>query len=356
MSAFTTLHRLLPVLIGSIIPLSGASAAAEEKPPTPRIAVVKTWQDLIRQPAIDMGGGVRVRLGIEAAKTPRWSGVLLYCLTEGFKRPEGGSGPVPLGPVFVTCTLRDGLRRLKEKANWARKASEREENAAYLLFVKPLVATRMGTYKVRVRDGTDKLLAQAELVATSDFFHPWMPWGQPHERDYFNNDADGIALPRVGALDPFATLSAERVRDVRFLKERLPTLLPQRQSPGFVIQMKGKGLHIKSARQRLILGRPHSRFLVRWWVNDRPFGPEQKSEFWGEAYHELIRTGHELTLPLELDPRRFGAVKGDRIGLQVVYCPGGWAWCSRTRSMGFGRAQPALLSNRINVVVGEDKR
>ena len=57
--------------------------------------MVKTWRQLRTLPPIELGVGVKVRLGLQAAKAPRWSGVLLYCLTEGYRPPAGVDGAPP---------------------------------------------------------------------------------------------------------------------------------------------------------------------------------------------------------------------------------------------------------------------
>ena len=44
-----------------------------------RIPVVRTWGELLAQRTMDLGGGVKARVGIDAIRCPRWSGVLLYC-------------------------------------------------------------------------------------------------------------------------------------------------------------------------------------------------------------------------------------------------------------------------------------
>jgi hypothetical protein len=60
-----------------------------------------------------------------------------------------------------------------------------------------------------------------------------------------------------------------------------------------------------------------------------------------------------LTLPLDVDPRRFGAAKVDRIGLQVLYCPDGWTWClPQAHPLGSQRLGEVRLSNRVDFAAG----
>jgi hypothetical protein len=68
---------------------------------SPAIPVVGTYGDLLGQPVIDLGAGVRIRLGIEALTIPAGGGTLLYCLTEGYAPRHRGDSQYALGPVEV---------------------------------------------------------------------------------------------------------------------------------------------------------------------------------------------------------------------------------------------------------------
>ena len=72
-------------------------AQCQEKPAAARIPVVKTWKELQELPPIDLGDGVKIRVGIEATKVPQWSGALLYCLTEDIHRHPRVTGSCVLG-------------------------------------------------------------------------------------------------------------------------------------------------------------------------------------------------------------------------------------------------------------------
>src|SRR5438132_4332057 len=51
-------------------------------PDSEKIAVVKTWDELRARPSIDLGDGMKVRLGVSAQSSPRCGAVLLYCLAD----------------------------------------------------------------------------------------------------------------------------------------------------------------------------------------------------------------------------------------------------------------------------------
>jgi hypothetical protein len=326
----------------------GAGTGPTPKTPAPKpIAVVKTWKELEAQPAIDLGDGVKVRLGLEAKSAPRWSGVFLYCLTEGFDPPSTWKND-PLGPVYVAYTFQDE----KEKKSGAKGGGSVEHlKGCRLLFARGLDVARVGVHRIQVRDKKGQVLATATLEGTNEFFHPWMPWSYLETFALFPKaePARGIALPSCGGLNPLVILKEDK-KDLP-LPERLPTLMPQAPRPGFKIALDGEALVIKSGA-RFIVGRPHARFLVRWWVNEKPFVPKQLEKFWDEMYHELLREEKELRLPLRFDPQPVGAKEGDRIALQLLYSDEGWHVAG---SRPGGWSSVIWMSNRVEFVAGKKK-
>src|SRR5437773_1864148 len=98
------LNRLAATLVVFAATLSGGCATppAPNSAQSPRtIPVVKTWGDLLKQEPIDLGDGVKVLLGIEATECPRGSGVLLYCLTEGYNPSKTKEDFWQLGPLKI---------------------------------------------------------------------------------------------------------------------------------------------------------------------------------------------------------------------------------------------------------------
>src|SRR5688572_15357141 len=78
--------------------LAGCQTSPRNVPrePTP----VRTWGELADRPRIDLPDGVRVRLGLDRTTAPRFGGIHLYCLSEGFTPPRKWSGTA-LGPLSV---------------------------------------------------------------------------------------------------------------------------------------------------------------------------------------------------------------------------------------------------------------
>src|SRR5262245_4796373 len=79
MVSFSGYFGPLVVAAAGLVPLQ--AAPGKQPPPIP---VVNTWADLLGQPAIDLGDGVKLRLGMEANRCPRGACVLIYAYTEGY--------------------------------------------------------------------------------------------------------------------------------------------------------------------------------------------------------------------------------------------------------------------------------
>jgi hypothetical protein len=310
------------------------------------IAVVKTWKELQEQPPIDLGDGVKIRLGMEAAKLPQWSGGLLYCLTEGYTPPSGGGGEPPFGPVHATVTFGDE-KVVKGKMKWG--ISPKEAPKGDYLFVRAFAMDRVGKYSVRVTDSKGKLLAEASIEGSKDYFHPWMPWLRGYERPKTPWES-GIALPTMPDISPLVFIEPGKKKE-----GKLPTLLPSDEKPSLTIKMEGKEIVIR-AETEFTDSRPDYHFLARWWVNGKPFVPKQTETFWGFIGYGRESADKELRQGFEFFPERLGAKVGDTIGLQVMHAERGWEWCAGQiceKQLGDCKAESEYVrvSNRIEFVV-----
>jgi RNA polymerase sigma factor (sigma-70 family) len=301
--------------------------------PARNIAVVKSLKELAAQPPIDLGGGVTLRLGIEARSAPRWSGVLLYGLTEGYQLPEDETvRSRRLGPASITWRFEDVPER-REPIHQVGRQLPKDTRASRLLFCQALQVDRAGTFTLKVRNLKGALLAASLVKSTEERFHSWMPWQpwdgrtKPTETESgpvfpVANRGDGIALPRWEGDQPLIVEGTRNGKEVRMADE-LPTLVPARLSAGFKVERKGKELWIESDEE-MRLDHPERHFLMRWWVNDRPFLPEPLSEDSRRDGGGRVLQGKSLGLRLDFDPEKLGAKKGDAIGLQLLHCPKGW--------------------------------
>jgi hypothetical protein len=159
-----------PLLGVNVVLLAMTSSSAQEQPAG--IPVVKSWEELQAAPALDLGDGVKIRLGLEAATVPQWSGTLLYCLTEGYVPTHEVKAIPGFGPVYVDFTYEG------EKAACCklRAAATKERTKGQYLFVRAIPAARVGKCHVAVTDRRYKELAVADVEVTKDAFHPWTPW------------------------------------------------------------------------------------------------------------------------------------------------------------------------------------
>ncbi len=103
--AFLKRCRLIPIIIVcSVSSLDFVrftrSTDSQSSEDIESIEVVKTWQDLLNRPAISIGQG-SAKLGIEKRNVPAMSGIILYCLTEGYALPKEWAQVNRLGPFTV---------------------------------------------------------------------------------------------------------------------------------------------------------------------------------------------------------------------------------------------------------------
>ena len=109
---------------------------------------------------------------------------------------------------------------------------------------------------------------------------------------------------------------------------------------------------------------PCTRLLARWWVNDRPLVPQQTPWANRVVYfgHGPKGITHEASFPFSLDLRALRAEKGDKIGLQLLYCEDGWEWVACegrwdwdtgeriNRLLDWGSSVLPMLSNRVDFI------
>lgn len=317
----------------------------QDKPAS--IPVVKTWQELQELPPIDLGDGVKIRLGMEANKLPQWSGGLIYCLTEGFVPPSEGSGEPPFGPVHASVSFGDRDEKVKEIIKRIDWLGGKWPKGQYL-FVRAHAVDRAGKYSARITDSKGKLLAEAALEGTKDFFHPWMPWLQGYDKRETPWES-GIALPTMPDISPLAFIEQAKKKE-----GKLPTLLPSDEKPSLTIKMDGEEIVIR-AETEFTTSRPDYHFLARWWVNGKPFVPKQSEALWRFDGYGRVSEGKELRLDFRFHPERLGAKPGDKIGLQLMHAEGQWAWCADADHTKFGAAmrkdgESVRVSNRIDFV------
>lgn len=359
--------------------LSSAPPGEETESPRP-LAVVRTWQDLERQPVTVLRWGMTVRLGIEADRCPHGGGVFIYCLTERY-RPSWSMADGRLDPLSVVLSrpkVTRPLSREDEEKLILRSRGGGFERSGHLLplelmecrllFVYPVAVAQPGVVGVQVWDRfaeEPRCLARAEVRGTPELYHSWVLFEEVHgagrrpgEPEYTVRHGGGGVLPCWPATRPIVVSGVVEGRKIhRPPEERLPALVPTTPDPSLKLTAEQDVLTVR-CKNGFGKGGPGERLLARWWVNGRPFIPKEsagdfspKSAFlrtfsrvdWEPAEHQEIR------LRLDPDPGRLWANSGDRIGLQLLSCESGWQQAAgdRTLNQGQERDAPPLLSNRV---------
>lgn len=338
--------------------------------PQERIAVVRTWGDILNQPVIELTGGVKVRLGIESRECSRYGGVLLYCFTEGYRPPERYEGANDrLGPVRVVVT--DDFGGCAQPGQIAR-TTEREwllSRSPKLLFARAIVPGETGTVHVQVLSPAGEPLGSFTLARSTDPDHPFLPLelaGTDHKSGGRVAIRDTAAA--VPAWDPLAPIPYQQeVLGVRPLPyflygdesaglstlysrwSPLPRLIPSNPDSNLRLQCSDSTLSLE-ADSLLITGLGEANFLARVWINNRPIVCPGKRTFVAATGTRVGAAGH-IQFQLDPDLSQLGAKKGDRIGIQLLYCPQGWVWAGEGPLMqflpGFGNKPSARLTNRV---------
>ena len=313
-----------------------------------RIPEVRTWADLLAGTPLRLDQGGRAWIGIEAKRCPQWSGVLLYCLVEGYRQEEGVSES-PLGPLHVSLGLEErsavgGLQHV-----WS---SGLVNGDSKVLFVRTLPATRLGENKVRLLSLKGKLVGQATVEGTPPASPPWMPLGEsrnaPDGRTSLGIDAGkkAIALPSWDGSRPYPLPKGKSG-----LAEPLPRLFPPPDQERLRLGIEGESLRV-TCDEEIVSNATSRYFLARWWVNGVPYVPEQVNIHYAEDFGGSERLAKQLIFALDFDPSLLQARKGDRIEMQLLYSGTGWDFAASFLGLVLPISEDVrvLLSNRVSFV------
>ncbi|HUT60166.1 MAG TPA: hypothetical protein VNA25_20155 [Phycisphaerae bacterium] len=401
------IRATLVVVVAAAL-LSGCSNNANPKrqaaPSLPlTLPVVRTWGELFSQAAIELRPDprvkrrdtdpntplVRVRLGIESSTCRLYGGALLYVLTENYVpdpkqmplRLRRGVRTLQCGPLRVAVD--DGRADQPAELSGMVMPDIGELPPRRCLFVAAIPGHSAGKRRVLVYDSAGRCVARADFEVSRESAHAWTIWGRPRRVAELEEarpgdpedlivhhvavGGDGAATPEWdsygcrplyadGAV-PGAPARPKRFRALPMPTSPnapLPTFLPRKVDRALRASLDGHTLKIDCDR-KITMSRPDHHFLVRWWVNGKPFVPRPLREYEDDNGGMLIRSRH-LHLRMQFDSAKLGAVKGDRIGLQLLYCHRGWQFCTpdtveMLKLLG-DRERPCLpmLSNRVEFV------
>ncbi len=361
----------------SLLVSVGMVIAVEPPPATPAlaVAVVKGWADLLAQPVIDLGAGVCVRLGLESATGAAGSGVLLYCLAEGFTPPRSGSGEDWLGPVRISLVV-DGVRCVRAKSMWSRQVGDRHPVLGLPLYARMISIPMPGSYVIGIEAApaiditNERTLATATIVGVVEADLPWSNLGAPARGTGLLEETADQALAKAVVIpcgltgtfraipiwDGMEALSHLPDADQARFRQPLPTLLPTTPDPHLKLS-RHDGFLVLDSQVALAFCAGDPSFLARYWINDQPFIPAAGAgaRYGGICFNDV----HRVALQCDLDPAALKAKSGDRIGVQILYCPGGWTWSGQDGAEHLAGPltletdpdlPPALLSNRLDFV------
>jgi hypothetical protein len=324
------------------------------------IRVVATWADLLRQPVIDAGGGVRVRLGISATRCPRWSGVLLYAYAEGYGdyRPSRTNCD-RLGPLWISIRFGSRFLDAPNEPRLPRRWSE-VPRTRQLLFARPVMIDNSGRYSIAVRTEAGGEVGSAVVTGTEDPakpFHPWSPLLHLEDAQYLTgvgammertapavatNPGQGIALPLLMGDMHLAEAPKAPAR-----MARLPALLPE-EAGGMKLTIDPETLLLRVEAGRAVTAFACGcQFLARWWVNGRPFLPRPARPTPRKGDLGTLYQFKDVEIQLRLDATKLGARPGDRVELQLMYCPWGWAPVENPQRLEGGGSELPVMTNRV---------
>lgn len=359
----------LLLFISVLVP---ADAQGQGNAPAP-VEVVRTFGELARRPALLLKEGTRVHLGLETARVPRDSALLVYALVKG-QRWSGASGEA-LGPLGVECERRvEG--RVRERLESMRAIRDRVatlRESSLHFFAATVSVGRPGEYALKLRDSEGKVIAEATIEATEEREQPWLMLTssaqleeQALERLLRENEPARAALTlspgHVGLArcDGGHSLPSSLGPNGEGTDMPLPRWKFGR-APGVALTASPRSLEL-SFKNPMELIETQERLLVRVWVNQKPFMPREREaeEVLRKAVKTLESSTTRLVIDLDFNPARFGAKKGDRVALQVLYCPDGAELfqegerkdrMAKARKESTDQPRLPLLSNKAEFVV-----
>lgn len=342
----------------SLLVVSHAQALPQSKNgQVTELAVVRHVGDLMNQTAVLLKGGSKVRVGLEARQAPQHSAVLIYALVDG-----ADFSPSELGPLHLTLRRTDAKKTGKTGEKFRMKKLRKLEEPR--LFATTLFLGSAGKYELEVHDPEDRLVARAILTATDEESHPWLTFTQPTQGSQEDNEESALLMfapssPGLPRLDGAENIPFSIGQDAG-LKHALPRWRFE-ADPGLLLKAGPTGLHLASQKP-LQLSHPEDNFLFRVWINKQPFVPKRRlEEKLGVAKRIEFLPRTRLHILVRFDPSRFDALPGDRIAIQLLYCPDGARPCgfdhfelSDKKADREDHSRWPLLTNKAEFVVPEN--
>lgn len=150
--------------------LCASACAAEAEAKGQAIGVATTWNELAKQPSIELRKNATARFGVQSLRAPRFSGIMIYCMTEAYDPDddEDDNSGNRLGPFHIQINDPDPqhnpavLKQQHEKRDYGR-----------LVFGQIIPLLEIGTYSVELRDKKDAVVASVKIECVDELFHAW---------------------------------------------------------------------------------------------------------------------------------------------------------------------------------------
>jgi hypothetical protein len=356
-----------------IAPLSDKKAAAPASQPAPTVAPcadkpasapaaartiadVKTLEDLQNVETIHVNKRWAVRLGLSDGGKDAGPWKLLYCLAD-FPSVKNTDPALPppaselsgvmgsLGPVMFTVDDPEVLQKSLQPA----AGEVMTENG--LVYCAAIPTAWKGTYRIRVWTWDKRLLAERVISVDQPASNYWQdlvgselypPTIRPgpyalagpsaaypsYEREVIWSLPRGEAQPLKGQ----ATALPGQIPagNGMYLEKTLGQEIPKkadRPNP-LKLSIAAGCLHIDAPVEKMENPSGHH-LLARWWVNGKPVPPNPPQN---ENYRASGPTypAKSFSFPLTL-PGHLGAKAGDKVTLQVLYCPLGFEYLRAER-------------------------
>lgn len=326
---------MMLMMLAPTLSLADEPAEARNAPvePAAPIAVVKTWSDLQNRPAIKVPGGPTVRVGIESKSIVRHGGVLVYLLLEGDTWAHAGRTGA-LGPLKILVEPEQQRERVKVLEQMGRQVRNAEwAGAQQLLFVATVPYEPGGALTVSLLSGPERVIAQTKLIPADDEAQPWFAFtGAAHRNGVqlgdeavtdVMPDLNRTVVPEYDGDRPF---DWSRKGDPAKPERALPRLSPN-DGPTITVTPKRVGesneLIVKFPEQVMTAAIAHN-LAARWWVDGEPvvvtLRPEREQQ--AEQARRFVRSD-TLRLKLDIPDGSFGNFGGERVEVELLYCPDG---------------------------------
>ena len=318
----------------------------------------------------------RVWIGIDRNRATSKSGVVLYCASQGvvFRRTT----PNDLGPFHVAITPEP----ITQEATFEDMppVPHNFQGSTYVLAAHSIPLDEPGDYVIELdeRQGRSavtkpRVYARATVHVAGRPAQAWLAWDEPPVpvpavepaandevvNAYVSNPVTGFAVPKASVDARF--YPAQMVPYVA-----LPQLIPRTENSGAHLSLMD-GVLVLEAKD-LCWPQPKERCLTRWWINDKAYLPASDATdfvraFQGSGGHSLDDVPTAIRFHWSFVPERMGAKKGDKIGVQLLYCPGGIDRCAVPEADPFDTELSApevppenfsSLSNRIDFIYSGD--